>query len=260
MKQRFAGAWAVADEAWPEVEAFIMRCSEPQAMDELEDYVNGRPEPHVDSDGVGHVFIQGPLVHKSTEFERALGATDYDLFAGELDAITARQSRGVMIHADSPGGMVSGIEKAVEAVQRAVFETTVMVHADGMCCSAMYWIAAAADGIMATETSAVGSIGAKFQWLNPAGFMERLGIKFEEVVNDGADLKGFRAGNPTEAQRDHIQNSANFLGENFQAFVESHRDVDPEVYRAGSYFGDQALSLGLVDDLGSAEGARRQLL
>lgn len=258
--KRFFGAWAVADEAWPEVEMFLTMCADPEVdLGSVGAFVNQRPEAHVDDDGVGHVYAQGPLLHRTTEVERVLGATDYDLLAAELRGMASMAPNGVILHADSPGGMVQGVEKAAQAMADATLNNTVVVHTDGMCCSGMYWIAAAADGIVATETAMAGSIGAKLSWLNAAGAREAMGLKLEEMTSEGATLKG-GLDDPNEEQRAHMQEGLDFIGERFQGFVSEHRAVDPEVYAAGSYMGAMALELGLVDEVGTAEEVRAELI
>ena len=84
----------------------------------------------------------------------------------------------------------------------------------------------------------------------------------EVMTNDGADLKGtFRDTPMTDSQREFLQEETNRIGEEFQQHVIAHRpNINSEVFRAGWYHGTRAGELGLVDAIGSKEGAYAMLV
>ena len=90
--------------------------------------------------------------------------------------------------------------------------------------------------------------------------MEKMGITNQVITNDGADLKGTFSEQMTEAQHEFLQDQVNQMGEEFQHHVSSNRDVDQEVFRAGWFHGQAALSLGLADGIGTIEQAFSELL
>jgi ClpP class serine protease len=84
---------------------------------------------------------------------------------------------------------------------------------------------------------------------NPA--WEAMGVEFHVMTNEGADLKGtFRDSPMTDSQREFLQEQLNEHGAAFRATVEGNRpNIDSEVFRAGWYSGEKALSLGLIDTI-----------
>jgi ClpP class serine protease len=77
------------------------------------------------------------------------------------------------------------------------------------------------------------------------------GLKYDAITNQGGDLKGAGAGpSLTTAQRTYLQETVDYVGKQFQSFVNSNRKVDPVVFRAATYFGRQAREVGLVDQVG----------
>ena len=78
-----------------------------------------------------------------------------------LDAIAAAKANAniasVTFAVDSPGGIVSGVREVMQAIRDIGKPTTARI--DGLCCSAAYWMASAADTMVATVTSTVGSLG-----------------------------------------------------------------------------------------------------
>jgi ClpP class serine protease len=114
---------------------------------------------------------------------------------------------------------------------------------------------------MASSSSDVGSIGVILPWIDKGKVWEVEGLKFDPFVNEGADLKGAGAGPTlTDTQKRYLQESVNYVGEKFQQFVNDNRKVKPVVFRAGTYFGDQAMEVGLIDGVGSYDNAYKVLL
>jgi ClpP class serine protease len=114
---------------------------------------------------------------------------------------------------------------------------------------------------MASRSSDVGSIGAILPWVDTTKVWEVGGLKYDPFVNAGADLKGAGAGpSLTDTQKKHLQEAVDHVGKSFQQFISSNRKVDPEVFRAGTYFGDQAVEVGLIDGVGSYDDAYQTLL
>jgi hypothetical protein len=114
---------------------------------------------------------------------------------------------------------------------------------------------------VASSSSDVGSIGVILPWVDKSKVWEVEGLKYDPLINEGADLKAAGSGpSLTDVQKRYLQESVNYVGEKFQQFVNDHREVKPIVFRAGTYFGDQAVKIGLVDGVGSYDDAYKALL
>jgi ClpP class serine protease len=102
-------------------------------------------------------------------------------------------------------------------------------------------------------------------WVDCTEFWRENGIEFKALTSEGADLKSTFHLEPNETQLAFLQESINESGRRFREHVEEGRGkagvrMDDEVWRAGWYCGNRAGELGLIDELGSAEEARQNLL
>jgi ClpP class serine protease len=231
---------------------------------EQEETVLGMKVPRVtatiDSDGIATIPINGILGSRISPIEKVCGAVDYlDIQKASLAAVK-EGAKGVLYDFDSPGGMVRGCSDLAGFIKGLSVPT--QAFTDAKCTSAAYWLASACNGITAAESSDVGSIGVILPWVDKSNLWEVAGLKYEPFVNVGADLKGAGAGpSLTDAQRKYIQETLDFVGKKFQSFISSNRPrVKAEVFRAGTYFGEQALGVGLVDSVGGYAQAHQALL
>ena len=231
----------------------------------LEDFFQLRPETSIDRDGVGHVWMHGMMLSKPEPILEKLGlATSYETLTNDFENL-GEEAVAVMLHSNSPGGSVVGLSEAAGAFAAlsAARGIPTAAHSEFATYSAAYYIASGADNISAEPSAGTGNIGTILAYADESGFWDAMGVKFEAIANDGADLKStFHTTSPmmTESQRSNLQEGVNQRAGEFQTHVLSHRSVDPEVFRAGWYSGQQAVDLGLGDGIMSAEAARQQLL
>jgi ClpP class serine protease len=191
--------------------------------------------------------------------EKICGATDYLDIQQITDDAIKRNAKGILYNFDSSGGMVRGCEDLAHYISKLPIPT--QAYTDSRCNSAAYWLASACNEIMASSSSDVGSIGVILPWVDKSKVWEVEGLKYDPLINEGADLKAAGSGpSLTDVQKRYLQESVNYVGEKFQQFVNDHREVKPIVFRAGTYFGDQAVKIGLVDGVGSYDDAYKALL
>lgn len=213
----------------------------------------------VDSNGIAQIPIRGVLGQRLSSIEKICGGTDYmDIQQATKQALD-RGARGMLFNIDSSGGMVRGCSDLAQHIKGLPVPT--MAYTDTRCNSAAYWLASACNQVMASNSSDVGSIGVILPWVDMTKVWEVGGLKYDPFVNEGADLKGAGAGpSLTDTQKKHLQEAVDHVGKNFQQFISTSRKVDPSVFRAGTYFGDQAQEVGLIDGVGSYDDAYNALL
>jgi ClpP class serine protease len=261
LEQVMHAPWLITPGGYQSILALIDAKLNKVYADEFNDDFEG-PTIHwaVDSNGIATIPIKGVLGQRLSGIEKMCGGTDYlDLQQATQEAIDKKYAKGILYAFDSSGGMVRGCADLAAFIQNLPVPTAAFT--DSRCNSAAYWLASACDEITSSGSADVGSIGVILPWIDKSKVWEVEGLKYEPFVNEGADLKGAGAGpSLTDAQRQHLQESVNFVGEKFQDFVNSNRKVKTEVFRAGSYFGDQALDVGLVDQVGTFGQAYQSLL
>jgi len=166
----------------------------------------------------------------------------------------------VVLRIDSPGGDPS----AAESIRRALTETRrlgkpVIVSMGGYAASGGYWIACAADKIVAqpgTLTGSIGVFGGKFV---VGGVMQKLGIGLETVsVGQNADMWS-SAQNFTPEQRAKFENMMGGIYDAFIDRVAEGRHMPREdvmaVAEGHVWTGREAQDRKLVDEIGGLDRA-----
>ena len=217
-------------------------------------------DARMDSNSIATIPINGVLGQRLSGIEKICGGTDYLDVQKATESMLGRGAKGVLYAFDSNGGMVGGCADLADYIRSLSVPTA--AYTDSKCNSAAYWLASACGDIMAGQSASVGSIGVILPWVDKGKVWEVEGLKYDAITNAGADLKGAGAGpSLTDKQREYLQDQVNHMGEKFQGAVRSSRPkIKSAVFRAGTYFGDQALEMGLVDGVGTMQVAYDKLL
>ena len=181
-----------------------------------------------------------------------------------IDTIRERESaRALVVHVDSPGGTAVGGEAHFEALRKVAADKPVVAQVETLAASAGYMIAAAADHVVARNTSIVGSIGVIVQVPNVSGLLERIGVEVREIKSSPlkAEPSPFNEIEPA----DEAMMRAMVL-DSYEWFVElvaDRRGYTPDEVRGvadGSVFsGRQGLENGLIDAVGGEERVKAYL-
>ena len=168
-----------------------------------------------------------------------------------------KQVKGLILRINTPGGTVTSSDIIYRDIKRFKDEMQVPVVACMMevATSGGYYVALAADTIVAHPTSVTGSIGVIALKFNAKGLMEKIGIEDETIMaGDKKDL--FSPFRPlTEEERVIVQNMLNDFHQRFMNTVaEGRRGLDREQIKKvadGRVFtADQALEEKLIDEIG----------
>jgi protease-4 len=167
--------------------------------------------------------------------------------------------KAVVIRIDSPGGSALASEAAWQAVRRVAKEKPVVISIGHMAASGGYYIASAGQRIFADPSAIVGSIGVVGGKLSLKGLYDKLGVSVE-TYSRGANAGIFASGEGfTDGQRQMISSMMKLTYDQFIDRVMATRkgkiaDID-KVARGRIFVGEQAVSLGLVDEIGGIEQA-----
>jgi protease-4 len=169
----------------------------------------------------------------------------------------------VVVRVDSPGGSVTGSETIWREVARVRAKGKPVVASMGaVAASGGYYVAMAADSIVANPGTITGSIGVLTGKLVARGLKERLGVGSDSVrTNDNADAWSVNA--PfTPEQQALVEAEADLFYTDFvQRVAEArHMSVEAveEVAQGRVWTGADALERGLVDELGGLRTAVRR--
>ncbi|MEW6162962.1 MAG: signal peptide peptidase SppA [Nitrospirota bacterium] len=167
--------------------------------------------------------------------------------------------KAIVLRIDSPGGAVAPAQEIYEEVRKAVAKKKVLVSMGSIAASGGYYIASPATRIIANPGTLTGSIGVIMEIPNIEGLMNKLGIK-TEVVKSGRhkDIASIFRGIGKQ-EREILQGVLDNVHEQFIKAVADGRKMllaDVKKISDGRIFtGEQALKVGLIDELGNLEDA-----
>ncbi len=213
----------------------------------------------IERDGVAIIPVTGPLFRYANLFTAISGASSYELIARDFNvALENPQIKGIILDIDSPGGEVNGVSELSNMVYAARGKKPVVAYASGDAASGAYWIASAADEIVVSDTSALGSIGVVGMYRGKSGKQS----EDVEIVSSQSPHK--RLDPQTDEGRARLQLRIDSMADVFISTISRNRDVAPEIvqthYGGGDVMiGARAVEAGLADRVGSLEQLIQEL-
>jgi protease-4 len=161
----------------------------------------------------------------------------------------------IILSINSPGGTVVASKEVAEYVK--AMNKTVIAWIRDLGASGAYLIASSCDYIVSDELSIIGSIGAKMSYLSFNGTLQKYGAKYNEISSGSLKEIGSPYKDLSEEEYSILYALVNDSFNYFLGFVIDNRNLSNEsvdLIKDGRIFsGTQALSLGLVDELGSKD-------
>jgi protease-4 len=166
-----------------------------------------------------------------------------------------RSVKAIVLRIDSPGGGVVASQEIYNAVRNAKKEGKLIVASMGsVAASGGYYVAAAADKIVANPGTLTGSIGVKMEFANVEKLLEKIGVKGMVVKAGEYKDVGSPFRDMTEQEKKLLQDVIDDVHGQFIDAVAEGRGLpaaDVKAIADGRIFtGRQALAIKLVDQLG----------
>ena len=186
-----------------------------------------------------------------------------NLMAALRSAFEDHGARAVVMRINSPGGspVQAGLVHDEIVRLKTLHKKKIYAVCEEMCASAAYYIAAAADQVVVDKASVVGSIGVLMDGFGFTGVMEKIGVE-RRLMTSGSNkgmLDPFSPRDPI--QETYAQAMLDQIHQQFIAVVKSGRGKrlqdNPELFSGLFWNGEQAVSLGLADRLGSLDQIAR---
>lgn len=237
----------------------MLPSSMPQVL--LRDYARiavNRAEDPTARRKIAIVYAQGEIVNGEGGMDQVGGRA----FARELRALRGDRSvRAVVLRINSPGGSVVASEEIQRELVLLDREKPVVASMGTLAASGGYWIATAARRVYAQPGTLTGSIGVFAVFPNLQGIARKNGITVDTVSTGRyADLFGISRPR-SDAELALIQRSVDAVYDAFLARVARARSLPLDSVRAIAegrvWAGDDALALGLVDEIGDLDDALR---
>ena len=196
-----------------------------------------------------------------------------DSFLASLDRVRKdKKAKAVVIRINSPGGTVAASQDIYDAIMILRKEKPVVVSMADVTASGGYYIASAADRIVAQRGTMTGSIGVIFNFTDVAKLADKIGVTSNVIKSGKYKDSGSMYRKMTDDEKNLFQSSIDeaykqFVGDITKARVErkdnyevQKRELSAETlkkYADGRIFlGSEAYELGFVDIIGSQDYAR----
>lgn len=167
--------------------------------------------------------------------------------------------RAIVVRIDSPGGGIGASQELHREIWRTREEKPVVASLGGIAASGGYYIAAAANRVIANPGTITGSIGVISYFPNLRELFDKIG--FSAVIIKSGQFKD--TGNPgremTEEEKALLQTTMDQAHAQFIRDVARGRSLPEakvsEIADGRIIMGETAHQLGLVDELGNFEDA-----
>lgn len=210
------------------------------------------------------IRINGVLTQDGPDFIDnlfGLAVTGYNQLIEAINLIKADDSiKSVKLAMDTPGGEASGCDLVFQALQDLGKTKKIKAFNFGMIASAGYWLAIAADEIIATSPSnETGSIGVIITGFDFTGFYESFGVKFVRIRSKNAPNKA--PGISSKEDIKLLQDRIDSLERIFISRVASGRNVSEDTViksfgKGGVFVAEDpdkkmpdAVSVGMIDSV-----------
>jgi protease-4 len=168
--------------------------------------------------------------------------------------------RAIVVRVQSPGGVVAPTQEIFEAIRRARDKGKPVVASLGaVAASGGYYLAAAANHVVASPGSLTGSIGVIIQLAEIESLLRKVGVRYEVVKAGRFKDVGSFARPMSDEERRVLQALVDDMYDQFVTAVAEGRRLERATVMALAdgrvYSGRRARELGLVDSLGGLEEA-----
>ena len=175
-------------------------------------------------------------------------------------------SKAIVLLINSPGGspVQAGMMNDEILRLKAKYNKPVYAVVEESCASAAYYVAVSADKIFVDKASIVGSIGVLMDGFGFTGLMDKLGV--ERRLLTAGENKGFLDpfSPQSDKQRAYAQGMLDQIHQQFIAVVRAGRGErlkeTPETFSGLFWSGQQAVELGLADQLGNLDYVAREVV
>lgn len=247
-----SGLVAIYPGAWARVQAMMRANAFPAAA------ARRASEPPATQGGVAVIKVHGVITKAASFWTEFFGGTSTDaLQAAVLAARDDQAVSSIVLHFDSPGGGVYGVDETADIIAAVAKRKPVVAFTDGLMASAAYWLASAATRIVATPSAEVGSIGVYAVHFDHSGELAEAGI-VPTLIKAGEHKA---EGNPfqplSDEDRAALQARIDETYGRFTRRVAKGRGVPVDTAR-GAAFGAgrvvgaaQAVEAGMADEIGT---------
>jgi protease-4 len=182
-------------------------------------------------------------------------------------AVKDEHTKGVILHANSPGGSPVQSHYVYEEIRKLKKEyPKIPIYAvvGDICASGCYYIASASDKIFVSQASLVGSIGVIMDGFGFVETMQKFGIE-RRVLTAGAHKAMLDPFSPRKEEETRFMQ--NLLEQVHQQFIKAVKDGrgdrlqdSPDLFSGLVWTGEEGIKLGIADAYGSDDSVAKDII
>jgi protease IV len=210
-------------------------------------------------------FVAGPS--EALSFKEKIGVLPVEGAIAESDALVAqlvdfrkdRRIKVIILRVNSPGGGVGPSQEIYREIRKTKDTKKVVASLGSLAASGGYYVASAADKIVANPGTLAGSIGVIMEFVQVEDLLKKIGVSVEVLkTGEFKDIGSFHR-KLSERDREMIRTLVFDVQRQFVDAVAQGRNLPVEKVREIAdgriLSGAQCKDLGLVDQLGNFEDA-----
>lgn len=183
------------------------------------------------------------------------------------DAVKDKQTKGIILHSNSPGGspvQSSYVYEEIRKIKKEHPDLPIYAVVSDICASGCYYIASASDKIFVNQSSLIGSIGVLMDGFGFVDTMQKLGIE-RRLLTAGAHkamLDPFSP--PKEDETKYMQGLLDQVHQQFISAVKTGRGErlkeTPDMFSGLVWTGEAGVGLGVADGFGNDDYVAKDII
>lgn len=206
------------------------------------------------------IDVQGIIAEKEP-------ASADTIIEGLRDAVKDKNTKGIILNINSPGGSPVQAAYVFEEIRRLKEkhpDIPIYSVVSDICASGGYYIAAASDKIYVNQASIIGSIGVIMNGFGFVDVLKKLGVE-RRLLTSGAHKAMMDPFSPVNTEEtEHMQALLDQVHRQFIDAVRLGRGdrlVDsPEMFSGLVWTGTEGVKLGLADGFGSVDSVAKDVI
>jgi protease-4 len=166
-----------------------------------------------------------------------------------------RSIKAIVVRIDSPGGSVGASQEIFEELKKTRMKKPVIVSMGSVAASGGLYVSLGGTKIFASPGTVTGSIGVVLEIPNIEKLLKKVGVETETIKSGAYKDTGSIYRPLTPEEKEYLREKVKLIHDQFIKAISEERKIPIEKVKEfadGRIFtGEEALSLGLVDELGN---------
>ena len=190
-----------------------------------------------------------------------------DIIESLRDAVKDKQTKGIILHSNSPGGspvQSAYVYEEIRKIKKEHPDLPIFAVVSDICASGCYYIASASDKIFVNQSSLIGSIGVLMDGFGFVDIMQKMGVE-RRLLTAGAHkamLDPFSP--PKDDETKYMQGLLDQVHQQFIGAVKTGRGdrlkETPDMFSGLVWTGEAGVKLGVADGFGNDDDVAKDII